>query len=229
MATFSECDFSQSYGSTEGGVISALGPAEHRAAAGRDGKSQMLQSCGRPVPGSSVRVIKDDDTECQSGELGEVTVCCAGTMSGYWELPERSASAFLDGHLRTGDIGYRDRDGYLYLVDRKNDMIITGGENVFPSEVEQVLYRCPGVLEAAVFGVSDPRWIEKVVAAVVLKDGSQTTAGDILNFTREHLAAYKCPKQVLIMSQLPRTGVGKVSRKELRESFGTLGSQKAKA
>ncbi|QFZ85164.1 AMP-binding protein [Variovorax paradoxus] len=218
MAAFGNCSFSQSYGSTEGGIITALGPAEHRMAATQPDKAHLLRSCGQLLSGTDLRIVDPDGGDCRNGSPGEVLVRSARTMSGYWASPEKTRDTFVGEHLRTGDIGYRDADGYLYLVDRKNDMIVTGGENVFPSEVEQVLYRSPDVAEAAVFGVPDPRWIEKVAAAVVLREGSRATPESLLAFCKAHLAPYKCPKSVLVMEQLPKTGVGKISRKLLQQA-----------
>jgi acyl-CoA synthetase (AMP-forming)/AMP-acid ligase II len=220
MSVFGSCSFSQSYGSTEGGIVSTLGPEEHAKAAASPEHAHLLQSCGRPIGECDVRIARDDGTDAGDGEPGEVLVRSPRTMAGYWNLPDKTAAAFDDRYLRTGDIGRQDAQGYLYLIDRKNDMVVTGGENVFPSEVEQVLYRSPDVAEAAVFGVPDARWIEKVVAAVVLRAGSSATAEEVIGFTRQHLAAYKCPKTVFIVNDLPRTGVGKVSRKLLRTRFG---------
>lgn len=220
MSVFRGCSFSQSYGSTEGGMISTLHPADHAQAASSVEHAHLLRSCGRPLPECSVRIVRDDLTDCAANEPGEVIVRSARTMAGYWNLPQRTAAVFTDGYLHTGDIGRFDEQGYLYLVDRKNDMVVTGGENVFPSEVEQVLYRSPDVQDAAVFGLPDARWIEKVVAAVVLRPGSAAKAEDLIAFAKLHLAPYKCPKQVLLVDDLPRTGVGKVSRKALRHQYG---------
>lgn len=221
MNVLESCEFSQSYGSTEGGIITTLSPEDHRAAATSPSRAHLLQSCGRPLSGTQLRMVDDSGEDCAPGETGEVLVLSERSMVGYWNQPEKSAGLRVGMFMRTGDIGYRDADGYVYLVDRKGDMIVTGGENVFPSEVEQVLYRCPDVAEASVFGVPDARWIEKVVAAVILKPGSTATPGSISQFVREHLAPYKCPKEVHIVRDLPRTGVGKVSRRSLREMYAT--------
>lgn len=217
MNVFSSCAFSQSYGSTEGGIVSILGPDEHRAAANSEAMAHLLQSCGKPLSKTSLRIVDASDVDCKTGEPGEVLVRSSRTMTGYWNLPEKSAATMCSDYLRTGDIGYQDADGYLYLVDRKNDMIVTGGENVFPSEVEQVLYRSPEIMEAAVFGMADPRWIEKVAAAVVLRPHSEASPESIIQFTKAHLASYKCPKVIYIVDALPRSGAGKVSRKDLRK------------
>jgi acyl-CoA synthetase (AMP-forming)/AMP-acid ligase II len=220
MGVLRSCSFSQSYGSTEGGIITTLGPEEHRAAAESAALAHLLQSCGRALTSTDIRVVDDSGADCAAGQPGEILVSSERTMGGYWKQPEKTAATRVGPHVRTGDIGYRDEQGYLYLIDRKGDMIVTGGENVFPSEVEQVLYRCPDVAEASVFGVADARWIEKVVAAVVLKSGSTATAKSIVQYARQHLASYKCPKTIHIVSELPRTGVGKVSRKHLRQIYG---------
>jgi long-chain acyl-CoA synthetase len=122
--------------------------------------------------------------------------------------------------LKTGDLGYVDAEGYLYIVDRKKDMIVTGGENVFPTEVEGYLYRDPNVLEAAVFGIPDSRWVERVVAAVVLKQGSRISAEELINGLRGHMATYKCPKSIFFAPTLPKSAAGKILRKELRSRYG---------
>lgn len=219
MAAFNGCDFVQAYGSTEGGVISVLGSVEHRRAANQGQQVGLLKSCGKPVTDIKVQILGNDDKPSDIGQLGEVAVQSPGVMQGYWGRPDLSASVLSNKCLRTGDIGYFDADGYLYLVDRKNDMIVTGGENVFPAEVEQVFYQCPDIVEAAVFGVPDSRWIEKVVVAVRLRANATIGETEIIAFARQHLAGYKCPKQVLILPELPRTGTGKVSRKNLREQY----------
>lgn len=220
MKVFPSCAFSQSYGLTEGGIVTTLGPEEHRRAAGSETHAHLLQSCGRALSETDLRLVDANGENCKAGLPGEVLVRSGRIMKGYWNLPEKTAEIFSGDYLRTGDIGCLDADGYLYLVDRKNDMIVTGGENVFPSEVEQVLYRSPDVAEAAVFGIADARWIEKVVAAVVLRGGSDATPETLARFARQHLASYKCPKAIFIVRDLPRNGVGKISRKDLRQVFG---------
>jgi acyl-CoA synthetase (AMP-forming)/AMP-acid ligase II len=226
MRVLGSCAFSQSYGSTEGGIITTLGPEEHRRAAASGEHAHLLQSCGRPLSGTDLRVVDAEGNECPIGTPGEVLVRSDRTMAGYWNLPEKTAELRVGEHLRTGDIGYRDGEGYFYLIDRKGDMIVTGGENVFPSEVEQALHRHPDVAEAAVFGVADARWIEKVVAAVVLRPGSEATSASITQHLKQHLASYKCPKTIHIVPELPRTGVGKVSRKHLRQIYGAATTTK---
>jgi acyl-CoA synthetase (AMP-forming)/AMP-acid ligase II len=228
MDVFSGCAFSQSYGSTEGGIVTTLGPEDHRLAGTSPAMAHLLQSCGRPLTGTDLRIVDSDGVDCEATQPGEVLVRSKRTMTGYWNLPAKTEACFTESYLRTGDIGYQDTEGFLYLVDRKNDMIVTGGENVFPSEVEQVLYRSPDVAEAAVFGIADPRWIEKVAVAVVLRPDSHATPESIIQFTKQHLASYKCPKTVYLIEEMPRTGAGKVSRKQLREMCEGISKAKDK-
>ena len=142
-------------------------------------------------------------------------------MHGYWGNGEATAEAIEEGWLHTGDVGRFDAQGYLYLVDRKKDMIVTGGENVFPSEVEAALRRHPAVADAAVFAVPDPHWVERVVAAVVLSDAGSASVERILQDVRGWLAGYKCPKEIFFVERLPVAATGKVLRKELRRQFGS--------
>src|SRR3990167_1739567 len=140
-------------------------------------------------------------------------------MQGYWLNDEATSAVLRDGWLKTGDLGYFDGEGYLYIVDRKNDMVVTGGENVYPNEVEGHLFADPDVLEAAVFGIPDPRWVEKVVAAVVLRPGAKADPEALIERLRLRLAHYKCPKAIFFTSSLPKSAVGKVLRKELRKQY----------
>jgi fatty-acyl-CoA synthase len=140
-------------------------------------------------------------------------------MTGYLNDPERTQEAFMFGWFHSGDLGRFDEDGYLYVVDRKKDMIKTGGENVASREVEEVLYRQPGVEEVAVIGLSDPKWIEIVAAVVVLKKGVTLTEKDIISYSKEHLAGFKCPKKVFLMDKLPKTPSGKILKRELKKEL----------
>lgn len=219
MQTFPQCGFAQGYGSTEAGVVTVLGSQAHRRALEPDGE-HLLSSCGRPYPGRQVRLADDQGREVAQGAVGEVEVLSPDLMMGYWLDEEATARALNGGWLKTGDLGRFDADGFLYLVDRKNDLVVTGGENVFPTEVEGKLYSDADVLEAAVFGIPDPIWVEKVVAAVVLRPGANVTAETLIARLRSQLAAYKCPKEIFITSSLPKSAVGKVLRKELRKQYG---------
>ena len=204
--------FTQLYGLTETiGIGTYLSPEAH--AEGR------LRSCGVPSAGVEVRVMVDGRDAAQ-GEVGEIEIRSAGVMKGYWNRPDATAEAIdKDGWFRTGDAGYRDEAGYLYIHDRVKDMIVSGGENVYPAEVENALFSHPCVADAAVIGVPDERWGEAVKAVVVLKAGSQADAAAIIAHCRERIAGYKTPKSVDFIAVLPRNPSGKVLRRELRKPY----------
>jgi acyl-CoA synthetase (AMP-forming)/AMP-acid ligase II len=206
------CEFVNGYGSTEAMGISFLTPAEH--------DPRLLASVGRSSMLSRAIVADEDGTELPPGEVGEVLACGPALMSGYWRNPEATQEALRDGWMHTGDMAYRDADGYLYLVDRRNDKIVTGGENVFPSEVEHVLAQHPDVAEAAVVGVPHPVWGEAVAAVVVGRDGNAPDRDVLLAHCRATLAGYKVPKLLRVDAEpLPRTATGKLLRRELRRTW----------
>ncbi len=220
------CEYCQTYGMTETSPyltlsllkeslrhLPALEQFRYRAKTGRPFITVELR-----VVGEDGRDVRDDETE-----VGEIWVRGETVTPGYWQLPEETAAAFSDGWLRTGDLAVLDDEGYVTIVDRKKDMIISGGENIYSIEVENVLYRHPGILEAAVFGVPDPIFGETVRAAVVLRDGEMATEGEIIEFCREHLGGYKVPRSVIFLSELPRTGSGKITKKRLRDEHRTDG------
>ncbi|RJP35732.1 MAG: long-chain-fatty-acid--CoA ligase [Actinobacteria bacterium] len=208
------------YGLTEtASAVTSLSSDEFAA----EGDEKMVRrglSVGKETINVRVKVRGEDGSECGAGEVGEITVYGKNVMLGYWKDPEQTARALRNGWLWTGDIGYKDEEGYVFLVDRKQDMIITGGENVYPTEVEDVLYRHEAVSEAAVIGVSDPRWGEAVKAVVVLKPGTQVDGEELIAFCRNQIAGYKCPKSVAFVSELPKSTVGKILRKALRDRYG---------
>lgn len=218
LATFTSCDFIQSYGSTEAGMITDLSADDHMKAI-EGGREGLLSSCGRPAPGNAIRIADDDGVSVAAGQIGEILIKGQSMMSHYWKNPAATETAVVDGWFRSGDLGYSDSDGYVYLVDRKNDMIVTGGENVYPSEVEEILCADPDVVMASVFGVADAIWVERVVAAVVLKPGVHKSAAQIIARTKQQLAAYKCPKEIFFQDQLPMNAVGKISKKDLKRAF----------
>jgi acyl-CoA synthetase (AMP-forming)/AMP-acid ligase II len=218
MQTFSHCGFAQSYGSTEGGVLTVLNPDDHNRARNPECE-HLLLSCGRPFRGRRVRIVDEACGALVDGAIGEIEVQSPDMMQGYWRNELATENALRDGWLKTGDLGYLDAEGYLYIVDRKNDMIVTGGENVFPSEIERQLYRDHDVLEAAVFGIPDPVWVEKVVAAVILRPGSRVTGEELIKRLRTRLASFKCPKTIFFVESLPKSAAGKVLRKELRRAY----------
>lgn len=207
-----DCAFLQFFGMTENtGSATALSPSNHDLA-----RSHLLKSVGKPYPGMSVEIRGPDRRVLRTGEHGEIWIKSPTVMAGYCNLPEKTAEAIVEGWYATGDGGYLDADGYLYLTDRIKDMIVTGGENVYPVEVEEVLRRHPAVLDAAVVGVPDDRWGELVVAVVQLRPGSTVSESELREFSREQIASYKCPKQVRFVQNLPRTASGKVQRAEVR-------------
>jgi acyl-CoA synthetase (AMP-forming)/AMP-acid ligase II len=211
------CGFVQLYGMTETtGSIVALPPEDHV-----DGLERM-RSAGKALPGVELAILDVDGKQLPPGEVGEIATRSGSNMVGYWNLPEATARTIgRDGWLRTGDAGYMDRDGYLYVQDRIKDMIISGGENIYPAEVESAVCDHPDVAEAAVIGVPDDTWGEAVKAIVVLKPGAQTTASDIIGFTRSQIAAFKTPKTVDFIEALPRNASGKILRRHLRDPYWT--------
>jgi len=151
--------------------------------------------------------------------VGEIIAQNESLMVEYWRKPKETQDTIIDGWLHTGDMGTYDKVGHIYLVDRKKDMIISGGENIYPREIEEILYKHPSVHEATVFGIPDPYWVEKVHAAIVLKEGASATSEDIVEFCRKHIARYKVPKSVEFVQTLPKNPQGKILKKELREKY----------
>jgi long-chain acyl-CoA synthetase len=180
----------------------------------------QARSCGQPAVGVDVEIRDADGARCPAGEVGEVVVSGPNVMGAYWNKPDQTAAALRDGWYATGDLGYMDDDGFVYLVDRAKDMIVTGGENVYSTEVEDVLYRHPAVLEAAVFGVPDERWGEAVHATVVPRAGAAVDEAELVAWCREAIAGYKVPKRIELRAEpLPKSGAGKVLKRELRAPF----------
>jgi acyl-CoA synthetase (AMP-forming)/AMP-acid ligase II len=202
----------QVYGLSETGFLTALKDDEHTP--------KRLLSCGRPCPGVDVRVVDESGTELGVGQAGEVVARGANVMHGYWNNQEETANAFRNGLFRTGDVGYQDAEGYLFILDRLKDMIVTGGENVYSGEVEAVLYEHPAIREAAVFGIPDAKWGELVMACVVLKPGAALSVDELIAHCRRSLASYKVPRRVEFSeAELPKTGSGKILKRALRERF----------
>lgn len=217
MAVFG-CEFAQAYGMTECcAVATILAPEDHRRAL-RDDR-RILTSAGRAVFGSAVKVMRADGTDGQVGEVGEILVRGPQVMSGYWGLPEDTGSTLVDGWLCTGDAGYIDAEGFLYISDRVKDMIISGGENIYPREIEEVLFGMDGVADVAVIGVPSQRWGESPIAIVVRAAGAEVSASDVVSHCRERLARYKCPVEVVFVDALPRSTTGKILKRELREPY----------
>jgi len=208
-------NFSTGFGMTElSGNVMFLSPPDHVRAAEQG--LDILRSVGRQMPLSRVRVVDDEGRDVAAGEPGEIVVKGDQVLMGYWKNPEATKSSFFEGGwFRSGDVGRWDEDGYLYIVDRKKDMILTGGENVYPREVEEVLYTHPAVVEAAVIGAPDPKWGEKVVAVVCAR--SAVEAEELIAFCRERIASYKKPRHVVFIDVLPKNASGKVLKRELRD------------
>jgi acyl-CoA synthetase (AMP-forming)/AMP-acid ligase II len=210
----------QVYGLTETGFLTGLQASEH--------SPERLTSCGRPCPGIDVRVADEAGNPLPVGERGELIARGANVMRGYWNNQAETSAVFRNGFFRTGDIGYQDAAGFIYVVDRAKDMIITGGENVYSGEVEAAIYEQPAVREAAVIGLPDPQWGELVTACVVLKPGTSLTAEELMLHCRRRLANYKVPRRVeFLESELPKNGSGKIVKRALRERFSVYGARPA--
>ncbi|QFT77180.1 fatty acid--CoA ligase [Erythrobacter sp. THAF29] len=216
VKTMPNAGFLQAYGMTEtSGTISILPPEDHTL----EGNERM-RSAGKAVPGAQIEVRGPDNKEVPRGEIGEVCVKSPSNTDGYWKLPEATASTIdPDGWLHTGDAGIMDEDGYVYIQDRIKDMIITGGENVYPAEVENAIFGHPAVAEVAVIGVPSDKWGEEVKACVVAKPGHEIDADDIIGYARERIAAFKVPKSVDVIPEMPRNPSGKILRRQLREPY----------
>ncbi len=210
------CGFVQMYGMTETtGTIVALPPEDHDP----QGNPRM-RSAGKPLPGVEVAILDSEGNRLPPGQVGEIATRSIANMAGYWNLPEATAKTIdAQGWLRTGDAGYVDEDGYVYIHDRVKDMIISGGENVYPAEVENAIFGHPDVADVAVIGVPDPKWGEAVKAVVVKKPGHDPKPDDIIAWARERIAGYKAPKSVDFVEALPRNPSGKILRRELREPY----------
>jgi long-chain acyl-CoA synthetase len=212
--------FGQGYGQSESGpAISHMSKDDHNVLDKPQKEQNKLRSAGRPDIGVQARIVDDKNKDVEPGEVGEITVRSKQTMVEYWHKPEDTKANVVGGWLHTGDMGYYDEEGYIYIVDRKKDMIISGGENVYPREVEEVLYQHPAVLEAAVIGIPDPYWIEKVHAVVVTKKGKTTTPEELIAFCKKQIAGYKAPKSIEIVESLPKNPAGKILKRELRDKY----------
>jgi long-chain acyl-CoA synthetase len=213
------CGFCQQYGQTETGPLTTILPPEDHVLEGPERSVTKLASAGRPVLDYEIRIVDEAGEDVATGEVGEIVVRSEAMMSGYWQLPEQTAQKIKKGWLYTGDLGRFDQDGYVYIVDRKDDLIISGGKNIYPREVEEVLYQHPAVLEAVVVGVPHEYWGEAVKAVVALHPGIELSEQEIINFCGERLAAYKKPKSVEIWKDLPKGSSGKILRRKVREEY----------
>jgi long-chain acyl-CoA synthetase len=202
----------QGYGLTETAALISSSPIGRERAG----------SVGLPVPGTEVRLEDDEGNEVATGEVGEICARSPGVMKGYWNAPEVTREALRDGWLHTGDLGYRDSDGYLYIVDRKKDLIIRGGFNVYPRDIEDALLEHPAVQTAGVIGRPDPRHGEEIVAFVSLRPGAELAGHELVDWARQRIGGYKYPREVVVIDTVPLTPVGKVDRKALRTRLATV-------
>jgi acyl-CoA synthetase (AMP-forming)/AMP-acid ligase II len=214
------CRFQQLFGMTETtGGVSILSDEDHRS----DDTGRRLRSCGRALPRAEIRIVDAEGREQSTGVAGEIAVRGPTVTKGYWHRPEETRGALRDGWYYTGDVGTLDADGYLFIHDRIKDMIVSGGENVYPTEVENAISQSEVVRESAVIGVPDARWGEAVKAFVVLRPGHSVSEADLLAFLRTCIAGYKCPKSIEFVASLPRNAAGKILRRELRSRYWDVG------
>jgi acyl-CoA synthetase (AMP-forming)/AMP-acid ligase II len=214
MKMLPDCGPIQLYGQSEAGpVLTMLLPRDHDVS----GKTTRLRSAGLPMPGAEIAIHDPEGREVPTGEVGEIVARAGTIMPGYWDDPEQSAKALRDGWLYTGDAGYLDADGYLYVVDRIKDMIISGGENIYSVEVERAISKHPAVAQCAVIGVADPKWGERVHAAIVLREGEAVSTEEMQAHCRQHIAGYKIPRSIDWRGSLPLSGPGKILKRVLRD------------
>ena len=206
------CRFYQSYGMTEmSGLVTALVAEDHLV----DGGAH-LRSVGRPIPGAAIKIVRDDGSECEVGETGEILAKGHGMMLGYFGRPELTREVIRDGWYHTKDLGSKDDKGYVYIRGRKDALIISGGENIYPEEVSNIILKCPQVAEVAVYGVPDEKWGERVKASVVLAPGQTITAKELDRFCRQYSPSYRLPREYEFLKELPKNTTGKVLIQELK-------------
>ncbi len=186
---------------------------------GTEAQLNRLASAGRAVVDYEVAIVDEEGNKTPVGEVGEIVIRGEAMTKGYWDLPHETAATIRDGWLHTGDFGKFDEENYVYIVDRKNDMIISGGKNIYPREIEEVIYSHEAVLETAVIGVPDDYWGESVKAFVVLKNGMSATEEEIINLCKNTIASYKKPKSVEFLPQLPKSPTGKILKRVIREPY----------
>ncbi len=205
-------NFKTGYGLTEAGPNTFWMPNEDA--------QRKAGSVGFPLFHIDIRIVNDAGHECGPNEVGELRIRGPHVIPGYWNNPGATSRAIVDGWLHTGDLAHRDADGYTYIVGRSKDMIISGGENIYPAEIESVMLGHPAISEAAIIGAPHPHWGEVGRAIVVLRPGAQVSAEELLAYVRERLASYKVPKSVVFVNSLPRTGAGKIDKKVLQQQYG---------
>jgi acyl-CoA synthetase (AMP-forming)/AMP-acid ligase II len=210
--------FIQFLGQTETLNLTVFKKKENRIDGTRQ-EMKRLESAGKPFRDGEIRIVDDQGRDVPVGAVGEIVAHSDRMMQGYWKMPRETAETIRDGWLHTGDMARMDENGYIYIVDRKKDLIISGGENIYSREVEEVLFTHPAILEAAVIGVPDPKWGEAVKAIIVLKPGARATEEEIIEFCKNNLASYKKPRSVEFRDTLPKTASGKIKKGEMREVY----------
>ncbi|MBW2203264.1 MAG: long-chain-fatty-acid--CoA ligase [Deltaproteobacteria bacterium] len=218
ISSFNDAQFTQGYGLTETLETNFLLPEDH-ILGGSEQQNMRLGSAGTETPLYEVKIVDDIGNEAPYNTEGEVWVRGPSVIKGFWKAAEQTENSISEGWFKTGDIGMLDEDRYLYILDRKKDMIISGGENIYTKEVEDVLHSHPALLEAAVIGVPDPKWGENVAAIVVLKEGMSASEEEIIEFCKKYLARYKRPKSVAFVDELPKNPSGKILKRDLRERY----------
>jgi long-chain acyl-CoA synthetase len=224
---FPGVQFSQAYGMTEASpVLTMLGPEDH-VIDGDEKQEMRLASAGKALAGVDLRVVDDSGNDVAIGQIGEIIARGQNITKGYWKLPEETAAAIRDGWYYTGDMATIDEGHYIYIVDRKKDMVISGGVNIYSVELENVIYSHPSVLEAAVIGVPDEKWGEAVKAFIVTKPSKSVTEQEVFEFMRKSLAGYKVPKSIEFLTELPKSGAGKILKSALRSMYWENTNRKA--
>ena len=214
------CSLIQGYGQTEGMTMIFLSQEDHQNAINGN-RAERLNACGREGFVTRIRVVdtKGIDVPKDSTTSGEIIVASEANMVGYWQKPELTAAIMKDGWMWTGDIATWDEDGYVFIVDRSKDMIISGGENIYSTQVEAAIHKHAGVLECAVIGIPDDEWGESVKAVVVMKPGESATESEIIEVAKAHLASYQKPKSVDFVDSLPKAPTGKILKRDLRDPY----------
>ena len=207
---FKGAELLEGYGATEIGGVTCLQPKD---------QYRKVRSCGQANPFCRIKLINHEGRKCAPGEVGELYAFSPGQFEGYYKDPEKTAQAFLGEYATVGDMAMVDEEGYYYMVDRKNDMIISGGENIYPTEIDDLLSKHPKVFQAAVIGVPDEKWGEAVKAVIVCKPGEKLSQAEVISYCKEHLAGYKCPKTVDFWEALPLNPTGKILKREIRKGF----------
>ena len=223
FAAFPDVEIAQGYGLTETAPLLTMLDHQSHVDALREGNTARLSSCGRVLDGVELKIRDNKGQKCATGQVGEIYARGDNVFKGYIKRDELTEQVLLDGWFHTGDLGYLDDEGYLYLKDRKQDLIVTGGENVYSSEVEAVLNRHPDVLEVAVIGIPDEIYGEKVLAVATAKSGFDLTQTELIDFCRNKIGGYKIPKEIHIVENLPRSALGKVLKTELRKKYSEDG------